>query len=140
VLVNHFVHTYAVKLGKRIETIPQAVINAWQAHHWPGNVRELAHVIERAVILAQGASLPLDDFLTTRRDVETPAGAPLTFAAVERQHIKAVLQATRWTIEGQGGRLGVRGFISAHCAPACDSSASYGRSTLGKLVRPHDRP
>ena len=65
-LVNHFVHTYALKLGKRIETIPQAVLDAWHAHPWPGNVRELEHVIERAVILAHGASLPVEDVLPTR--------------------------------------------------------------------------
>ena len=41
-LVHHFVHTYAVKLGKRIETIPQAVMDAWHAHPWPGNVREMS--------------------------------------------------------------------------------------------------
>src|SRR5262245_7201957 len=36
-LVNHFVHKYAVKLWKRIETIPQAVMDAWKVHPWPGN-------------------------------------------------------------------------------------------------------
>jgi hypothetical protein len=101
--VHHFVHKYAVKLGKRIETIPQAVMDAWQAHPWPGNVRELEHVVERAEILAHGASLLLDDFLTTRRHAEMLPGAPLALAAVERQHIAQVLQAAHWTIEGPGG-------------------------------------
>ena len=102
-LVNHFVHTYAVKLGKRIETIPQAVMDAWHAHPWPGNVRELEHVIERAVILAHGTSLPMEDVLPTRRPAETLTGTPQTLAAVERQHIVQVLQAAQWTIEGPGG-------------------------------------
>jgi transcriptional regulator with GAF, ATPase, and Fis domain len=102
-LVNHFVHKYAVKLGKRIETIPQAVMDAWHAHPWPGNVRELEHVIERAVILAHGTALPREDVLPTRRPAETLAGTPLTLAAVERQHIVRVLQAAHWTIEGPGG-------------------------------------
>jgi formate hydrogenlyase transcriptional activator len=102
-LVNHFVHKYAVKLGKRLETIPQAVMDAWHAHPWPGNVRELEHVIERAVILARGASLPLEDVLIPRRPAETLPMAPLTLAAVERQHIVRVLQAAHWTIEGPGG-------------------------------------
>jgi two-component system response regulator GlrR len=31
------------------------------AHHWPGNVRELKHVIERAVLLADNASIQEDD-------------------------------------------------------------------------------
>ena len=102
-LVNHFVHKYAVKLGKRIETIPPAVMDTWHASAWPGNVRELEHVMERAVILARIASLPLDDFLPARRPAEALPLAPLTLAAVERQHIVRVLQAARWTIEGPGG-------------------------------------
>jgi transcriptional regulator with GAF, ATPase, and Fis domain len=102
-LVNHFVHKYAVKLGKSIEPIPPAVMDAWHAYPWPGNVRELEHVIERAVILAHGASLPLDDVLTPRRGAETRPAAPLTLAAVERQHLVRVLQAAHWTIEGPGG-------------------------------------
>jgi formate hydrogenlyase transcriptional activator len=102
-LIHHFVHQWAAKLGKRIETIPRAVMDAWHAHPWPGNVRELEHVIERAVILAQGTSLPPDDFLTPRRDAETLAGVPPTLAAVERQHIVQVLQAAHWKIEGPGG-------------------------------------
>jgi transcriptional regulator with GAF, ATPase, and Fis domain len=102
-LIHHFVHQFAAKLGKRVETIPQAVMDAWHAHPWPGNVRELEHVIERAVILAHGTSLPREDFLTPRREAETLAGAPLALAAVERQHIVRVLQAAHWTIEGPGG-------------------------------------
>jgi transcriptional regulator with GAF, ATPase, and Fis domain len=62
------------------------------------------------VILAHGASRPLEDVLPTRRPAETLTGTPLTLAAVERQHIVWVLQAARWTIEGPGGaarRLGL---------------------------------
>jgi transcriptional regulator with GAF, ATPase, and Fis domain len=79
------------------------VMDAWHAYPWPGNVRELERVIERAVILAHGTSLPRGDFLAPRRAAEMLTGAPLTLAAVERQHIVRVLQAARWTIEGPGG-------------------------------------
>jgi formate hydrogenlyase transcriptional activator len=109
-LVHHFVHKFAVKYRKPIATIPQAVLDAWHAHPWPGNIRELEHVVERAVILAHGSALPLDDFLTARRDAATLTGAPQTLAAVERLHIVRVLQAVDWTIEGPRGaavRLGL---------------------------------
>jgi transcriptional regulator with GAF, ATPase, and Fis domain len=45
----------------------------------------------------------VEDVLPTRRPAETLTGTPLTLAAVERQHIVRVLQATHWTIEGPGG-------------------------------------
>jgi transcriptional regulator with GAF, ATPase, and Fis domain len=109
-LVTHFVHKFAAKLGKRLETIPAAVMDALQAHPWPGNVRELEHVIERAVILAQDATLRLDDALAARRDAEAQIAASQTLEEVERQHMLRVLQETHWQIEGRGGaavRLGL---------------------------------
>ena len=50
-------------MGRRIETIPSAVMEALVRYPWPGNVRELQNVIERAVILSPGPSLqvPLGD-------------------------------------------------------------------------------
>src|SRR5262249_2589213 len=39
---------------------PEA-INALLAHPWPGNVRELEHVVERAVLLAQGERIEESD-------------------------------------------------------------------------------
>ena len=50
-------------MGRRIETIPSAVMEALVRYPWPGNIRELQNVIERAVILSPGSSLqvPLGD-------------------------------------------------------------------------------
>ena len=44
-------------MGRRIETIPTAVMDALVRYPWPGNIRELQNVIERAVILSPGPSL-----------------------------------------------------------------------------------
>ena len=55
-LVKHFVMRYATKIGKKIESIPKATMNAMTAYPWPGNVRELQNVIERAVIICQGST------------------------------------------------------------------------------------
>ncbi len=50
-------------MGRRIEAIPSAVMEALVRYAWPGNIRELQNVIERAVILSPGLSLqvPLGD-------------------------------------------------------------------------------
>jgi formate hydrogenlyase transcriptional activator len=56
-LVRYFVHKYARRLQKRIETIPPTAMTAMTDYHWPGNVRELEHFIERAVILSPGPAL-----------------------------------------------------------------------------------
>jgi DNA-binding NtrC family response regulator len=56
-LVRYFVHTYARRMNKRIETIPPAAMTAMTEYDWPGNVRELEHFIERAVILSRAPEL-----------------------------------------------------------------------------------
>ena len=56
-LVRHFTQRFARRMGRRIETIPSAVMEALVHYPWPGNIRELQNVIERAVILSPGSSL-----------------------------------------------------------------------------------
>ena len=73
-LVRHFTQRFARRMGRRIETIPTAVMKALAHYPWPGNVRELQNVIERAVILSPGWTLqvPLGDLLSAA----PPAPAP----------------------------------------------------------------
>jgi formate hydrogenlyase transcriptional activator len=56
-LVRHFTQDFARRMGRRIETIPAATMEALVRYPWPGNVRELQNVIERAVILSPGTAL-----------------------------------------------------------------------------------
>src|SRR3954451_9530996 len=53
-LIRHFMNEYAQRMNKRIETIPQAAMDAMQRYSWPGNIRELQNFIARAVILTSG--------------------------------------------------------------------------------------
>ena len=57
VLARHFAQKFAMRMKKRIETIPVEAMKAMQAYPWPGNVRELGNFIERAVILSAGSIL-----------------------------------------------------------------------------------
>jgi formate hydrogenlyase transcriptional activator len=69
-----------------------------QRYPWPGNVRELRNVVERAVIVASGPRLTIalpQGSVATRRS--------LKLADVEKEHIKGVLDSTRWRIRGAGG-------------------------------------
>ena len=56
-LTSHFLDEIAPKVGKSIGGISSQVRQLLLAYPWPGNVRELKHVIERACVLCQGASL-----------------------------------------------------------------------------------
>jgi DNA-binding NtrC family response regulator len=51
---------HAAERGRRYRLEPEA-IDALRQYGWPGNVRELNNVIERAIVLAAGASIGLGD-------------------------------------------------------------------------------
>jgi formate hydrogenlyase transcriptional activator len=112
-LVRHFTQKFARRMGRRIETIPTAVMDALVSYPWPGNVRELQNVIERAVILSPGTSLqvPPGDLQPVATQAAAPASAALTLADAEREHILGALRETGWVVGGPKGaaaRLGMK--------------------------------
>ncbi len=101
VLVDHFLQHYAAALGRRAPVIAPDARAALLAYDWPGNVRELAQAVERALVLARGNAILLDDLPSPVR--QAPAtrapgdgfdGDWPTLALVERRYIDRVLQHT----------------------------------------------
>src|ERR1700758_4631467 len=92
-LVRHFTQRFARRMGRRIEAIPSAVMDALVRYRWPGNVRELQNGIQRAVILPPGPSLqvPPGDLEAAAEDAAAPAAAAVTLADAEREHILGAL-------------------------------------------------
>jgi formate hydrogenlyase transcriptional activator len=110
-LVRHFAQQFARRMGKRIETIPAASMDALVRYPWPGNVRELQNIIERAVILSPGATLevPIGDLTPVGQ--QAPAVGPVTLGDAEREHILSALRQTGWVVSGPKGaaaRLGMK--------------------------------
>jgi formate hydrogenlyase transcriptional activator len=95
-LVHHFAQQFARRMGKRIETIPTATMDALVRYTWPGNVRELQNIIERAVILSPGPTLQIP-FADLQADgQEAPVAVPVTLADAEREHIVGALRESGW--------------------------------------------
>jgi len=59
-LTRYFADHSPVTRKKPVRFTPE-VMSTLQSHSWPGNVRELHNVIERALILADGDEVSLDD-------------------------------------------------------------------------------
>src|ERR1700747_100497 len=57
-LASHFVEVFARRMGKRIDPIPQDILDAFASYSWPGIVRELQNLIERAVIRSDNGVFP----------------------------------------------------------------------------------
>jgi two-component system response regulator HydG len=61
VLAQHYLRIYAAKNNRRIEGFSDDALGCLEAYSWPGNVRELVNVVERAVVLARGSRIEVDN-------------------------------------------------------------------------------
>ena len=95
-LVEHILKIIGPKLGKKISGIDDRAMAVLLNYNWPGNVRELNNVIERAIYLAHGDVLMLDDFppeLNKPDEEHAPnLGASLNKNLIEAQLIRNCLQ------------------------------------------------
>lgn len=62
-LAGHFVKKYSRENKKTIEGLTTEAILLLMSYTWPGNVRELEHLIEKAVIMADGPWIDSSQFL-----------------------------------------------------------------------------
>jgi len=111
-LVAYLAQRYAGKMGKKINAIDKRTLELFQTYHWPGNVRELQNVIERAVILSEGATLAVDEnWLPRTSPRPAPSGAALAaLADQEKEMIENALTQSRGRVSGPLGaaaRLGI---------------------------------
>ena len=60
-LAHAFVRRFAAEQNRGAMTLREDALRAIEAHDWPGNVRELENCIKRAVIMADGNQITLDD-------------------------------------------------------------------------------
>jgi DNA-binding NtrC family response regulator len=91
-LANHFLRQQAMRYRKHLEGFDEAAMRSLLSCPWPGNIRELDHVIERAVLLAQGDLVQVSDLnLRPARD-----GAPrleeMSLEEVERFLVQKALE------------------------------------------------
>ncbi len=113
-LVHYFVKRSAAQVGRAIEHIAPHTLKRLIEYDWPGNVRELENIVERAVILSPGpellvpesvlaATAPVSAAAAAGANPPLPGALDRTLEQVEREHIIATLQSTKWLVEGEHG-------------------------------------
>jgi DNA-binding NtrC family response regulator len=95
-LAEHFLARSAGKLNRELRLSAEAVEHLLR-YPWPGNVRELEHAIERAAILARGATVSPDDLpphVAAGLELGPSPALPrqITLAEAERIHILQTLE------------------------------------------------
>ncbi|WP_435011533.1 sigma 54-interacting transcriptional regulator [Tundrisphaera lichenicola] len=115
-LAEHFLTLASRKLGRPRPRLTLSSVQQLQGYHWPGNVRELQHVIERAVITADGPRLAIELPGGRAEPVALPLPAGpdrvLTDAEVRRleaDNIREALRRTSGKVSGTGGAAEILG-------------------------------
>jgi formate hydrogenlyase transcriptional activator len=109
-LVEHFVEIYARRMNKQIDQISPETMSALVAYEWPGNIRELQNFIERSVILTSSNVLQ-PPLASLKNAAEAGSLGAITLEDAERDHIRKILEQTRWVVSGPNGaaaRLGMK--------------------------------
>jgi len=93
-LVHEFVRRSAGRLKKDLKTVSPEAMTALINYQWPGNVRELEHAVERAAILAHGATITVRELPpeVTQKKKGAPVGDPLNIRSQERELIRRALE------------------------------------------------
>jgi formate hydrogenlyase transcriptional activator len=106
-LARFFLTKYAKKFGRQFVDIDPVGLEYLKQYPWPGNVRELQNVIERAVILSQGAVLEIPPLQSSQGNISAAPVSLQTLEMVEREHILRTLEKTAWVISGPKGAAAI---------------------------------
>jgi DNA-binding NtrC family response regulator len=112
-LVNFYIDAYNTEFKKRVRGVTPEALNTLQRYTWRGNVRELRNAVERAMLLADGDMLAVDDFAGAIADslrlgdrVELPA-AGIDVEQLERSLVVQALERTGWNQTRAAALLGL---------------------------------
>jgi two-component system, NtrC family, response regulator len=97
-LAKYFLKIFAEKTNPAVQSMSKEFLDHLQQHDWKGNIRELKNVIERAVILAEGTELHLENLPMDIQVTSFPSqkmSSAFDLASVEKLHIQKVLTHTK---------------------------------------------
>ena len=106
-LANHFLNHYSKKYRKDVLTISADAMTKLKKYPWPGNVRELQHSIERALIMADSATLQESDFLFSRKGNDAINVDTLNLDEVEKAAVAKAIQLHNGNISKAAEELGL---------------------------------
>jgi transcriptional regulator with PAS, ATPase and Fis domain len=102
-LIDYYIADMNVSFGRRVEKLDDGALEQLVRYSWPGNIRELRNVLEAAYVRlpsAQTSVLSLPQPFP-RRLLNSLEG----FSQSERDHLIAVLSATKWNKSATAQKL-----------------------------------
>ena len=127
-LIKYFMHHIARRINKPVSHVSPATLGRFSSYNWPGNVRELENVIERAMIVASGDTLEIDEAWlkpATRNDLGQAPGSRLS--ELERRAILEALASCHGKIYGPNGAAACLGL---------KPTTLYGKMRKHQIAKP----
>ncbi len=107
-LANALLERAARIHGRTGAAFSEPALRMLAEYRWPGNVRELKNSIERALVFSDGSTLLPEDFPESVRAANSGFGIALqSLEDIERDAIRATLEATRYKISKSAEILGI---------------------------------
>ncbi len=91
-LVRHFLARIAAEEGKRVRSISGEALALLGRHRWPGNVRQLENAVFRAVVLAEGDSIGINEFPQIAAQIAGEAATTQPSASPEPMRAPAMFE------------------------------------------------
>jgi DNA-binding NtrC family response regulator len=73
-IARHFLRQYGQLFQKPMDDIDRDAVMMLQSYQWPGNVRELENVMQRAIILAPGNTVRVEDLSLNTEEADVDSG------------------------------------------------------------------
>lgn len=105
-LVEHFIGLFNVEMGKSVKGVSEEAMRFLMEYDYPGNVRELKNIVERAMVLAKGDIITVDEISFFEKS-HLPLTAGERLEDVERNHIIFMLEKYGWNIQKTASALGI---------------------------------
>jgi NtrC-family two-component system response regulator AlgB len=104
VFAEHYLKHFSALCGRHLKGFSAPATAGIRAYPWPGNLRELRNAIERAVIMAKGGHIDLEDLPAELRGQTAPAnggndsclqaGSMVSMEKLEEAHLRKILEQT----------------------------------------------
>jgi DNA-binding NtrC family response regulator len=113
-LMDHFLRKHAANATRPMKVSSEAR-RVMMDYAWPGNVRQLESAIERALLLAEGEEITIEDLpIEIRQAIQAEGTAGfrlppegISFEELERSLILQAMEQTGWNITRAAKRLGL---------------------------------
>lgn len=108
-LASYFLKSFCNKYHKNSLELSRKAADMLLQYHWPGNVRELQHVIERAVIMADGQQINTDDLqLSPQKTAHAkPLPTDMALEDMEKIMVQKAIDKYKGNISRAAAELGL---------------------------------